>query len=83
MAVSVSRVTVTTSPTALNAEDSGNGELTVLNLGGQVYIGGDDVTASTGFPLGAGQRMTIRIDALDVVFAVHETGTSTVAVLRS
>lgn len=83
MAVSVGRVTVTTVPTAINSEDSSNGELTVLNLGSQVYLGGSDVTVATGFPLGAGQRMTIRVDALDVLYAVHETGTSTIAVLRS
>jgi uncharacterized Zn-binding protein involved in type VI secretion len=86
MAVVASRVSVGTTPTALNADSSDpvSGTVIVITNGATaVDIGGSTVATGTGYPLAAnGVVGPIPLTAGEVVYGVTAAGTSTVSVLR-
>lgn len=81
MAVTSERVAVGTSATALNTASTAAQRL-VLNAEAAVDLGDSAVASGSGYELAATTPLTVEIDAGDVLFAVHGTGT-TVHVLRT
>jgi len=87
MAISAKQVTITTSPTLIHSVSDGDGDKIHVHTptGGQdVFLGGSDVTTSTGFLLTAGDRQVeMELDAGDAIYGVVAATTSTVYVLVS
>ncbi|MBR1173908.1 hypothetical protein JQ617_08080 [Bradyrhizobium sp. KB893862 SZCCT0404] len=53
----------------------------IRNIGSNtVYVGGSNVTSSTGFPINAGEALTLE-STIDV-YAITASGTSVVAILE-
>lgn len=82
MALKAAKVTITTTPTRINAPetDSVSGQSVTLTNppgGATVYIGGQDVTTTDGFPLPSGGSIALELDAAEVAYAVT-AGTQTV-----
>ena len=73
MAVKASRVNVGATATALSAtDDSRAGEAVVVRNRGSaaVYLGGSDVTSSTGFQLDAGDTLAVDVTYGETLYAV-------------
>lgn len=85
MAVSAARVTVSTTPVALNTADSAGGRLILKNISANAAdLGPSTVAAGTGFDLAAGATQSVDIDAGEVVFAIRSAAAdATIAVLRT
>ena len=86
MAVTHSRVTVSTVAVALNAVDTLGRVLTVKNTDATnaADLGTSTVTAGTGFPLAAGATVQIPLSAEEQVFAIRSAGADVVlAVIKS
>lgn len=81
MSVSSERVSVGTSPTALNSESSSALRLT-LKADAAVDLGDSAVASGSGYELAASTPLTVEIDAGSVLYAVHDTGAN-VQVLRT
>jgi len=79
MPISSSQVTVTTSPTLLVAGDS-VAEGVYLHSKNTMYLGGSDVTSSTGYQMDNGDKLTIN-NHESSIYAVAATGTGTMQVL--
>lgn len=47
--------------------------------GGDVYLGGESVTSSNGYPLAAGEILFIEIKSLPKIYAVCATGGDSIA----
>ncbi|CAB4135008.1 hypothetical protein UFOVP1226_54 [uncultured Caudovirales phage] len=74
-------VTVTTSPTLLIGADNQN-RVCVLHSGtGSVYIGGADVTSSTGIHLANGTTIEITVPINETLYGITSTSTQTMRVL--
>lgn len=86
MAISSAQVSVGETPTALNAVNETDWIrvwVQVPSGGVEVFLGGNGVTAATGYSLGVGTREEILVPPRQVLNAVTEAGASTVHVLRS
>lgn len=85
MAVSAAAVTVGTTATALNDGTPGRVIVSVPTGGVTVYLGGSDVDTSTkGFPVAAGDpRVTVLVDAGEILYGRVASATQSVNVLRS
>ena len=74
-------VTVTTSPTLLIASDDKH-RICYLHSGtGSVYIGGADITSSTGIHLPNGTTLEITLPFKETIYGIVTTGTQTMRVL--
>lgn len=74
-------VTVTTSPTLLIAADNHN-RICYLHSGtGSVYIGGADVTSSTGIHLSNGTTIEITMPINETIYGITSSSTQTMRVL--
>jgi archaellum component FlaG (FlaF/FlaG flagellin family) len=83
MAVSAQRVSVTSTPVALNTASTAGLVLLVKNVGAAaVDLGASSVASGAGFDLAASATVEVSLDPGDVLYAVTGT-TSTVAVLRT
>lgn len=85
-ALTVSRVTVQTTPTAIyTSAGGGNSRVLIRNAGAAaVYLGSVMVTTATGFELPAGDAVTLFLEqANDTVYGVVTSGTVVVHVLDS
>lgn len=84
MAIRANVVTVGTSPTPLVTLQNSDGSDTLVRNTGSVavYIGAGNVTPTTGFPINAGEALTIDLGEGTVPYGVVATGTSTIAVLQ-
>lgn len=86
MAVTASRVTVGATAVALNAAGTSGSTLKIKNIDATnaVDIGASAVTAGTGYPLAAGETLTIDADPGDGVYAIRSAGADVVlAILRT
>jgi hypothetical protein len=83
MAISAEAVTVADEATALNDGTPGRVVVSVPEGGEAVYLGGDDVDTTNGFPVAAEGVITVLVDAGEVLYAVVASGTQSVNVLRS
>lgn len=80
-------ITVGSAPVQLAAADGGIGEelvgASVTNPGPvTVYLGGSDVTASTGTPLVSGATLSIDLEPGDRLYGITASGTQDVNVIR-
>lgn len=88
MAVRSSVVTVTITATQFvsgtDTDDTAGRDVIVTNTGAAtVYLGGDDVTSATGYPLTAGSTLTFDAPSLaSIPFALVDVGTGSLAVLE-
>ena len=88
MAVKASRVTVGTSPTALNTVDvggiSGSGVMLRNMSAVTLYIGGSNVTTAAGYPLDAGAEIGMDFESgSEILYGIVATGTAEIAVLAA
>lgn len=89
MAVSAARVTVGTSATALTSGDPGQqvgSGIAFRNMDATatVFIGGPGVTAAAGYPLEAGEELSLDLEnTKDLPYAITASGSVVVAVLRA
>ena len=75
-------VTVGTTAVLVISVDDKNREITLHNAGGgKVYLGGSDVTSSTGIHLGNGERMTIEVPIRETLYGISASGTNQVIAL--
>jgi hypothetical protein len=76
-----SAVTVTTSATLLVTADNKE-RIVYLHSGtGSVYVGGSDVTASTGIHLPNGTTMQISVPFNETIYGITSSSTQTMRVL--
>lgn len=89
MPLSPASITVGTAATLLSTTDragTANGQAILVKVpaGGQVvYIGGANVTTTTGYPLAAGETLSLDIEGDDVVYGIVAATTQAVNVLRT
>ena len=80
MGVRSAQVTITTSPTLLAAADA-VGEMVYLHSSsGTCFLGASDVTASTGYKMDNGDKITIQ-NREAALYAITSSGTVTMQVL--
>ena len=79
MPISSSQITVTTSPTLLVAGD-GVAEGVYLHAKHTVYLGGSDITSSTGYQMDNGDKLTIN-NHESPIYAIAGSGSGTMQVL--
>ena len=93
MAVKANRVTVTTTATELTGTDTETSFEGILGVastilvkvptgGTEVFVGGSDVTAATGFSVAAGEVLPLDLRKQDRLYAITASGSSAVHVLR-
>jgi hypothetical protein len=88
MAVTASRVTVSSTAVALNAIGTGGNSLRITNTDATatntVDLGPAGVTAGAGLPLAGGATITVEVDPGDSLYAIRSTATDVVlAILRT
>lgn len=86
MAVTASRVTVGTSAVALNTIGTGGTTLRIKNtdVTNAVDLGASTVAAGTGYPLAAGETISVVANSGDSLYAVRSAGADVVlAILRT
>jgi hypothetical protein len=83
MAVSSARVTVTTTPTALNPVDQSGATLTIRNGATVIDLGPVGVATGAGYSLAASGTVVVAVDGGEQLYGVTGAGTSVVEVLRT
>jgi hypothetical protein len=85
VAISGTRVTVGTTPTALFTADSDASHVTVRSRAAatSVDLGGANVAVNAGFELASGEQVTIPLASGEVLYAIHVTGGARLDVIRS
>lgn len=79
--VNAKRVTVTTSPTAILSNSPGPA---IIKSSADVYLGGADVTTSTGFLLAAGDIISdLELTPSETLYGIVASSTATVSVLTN
>lgn len=83
MAFLPARVTVGTTPTALNTATHSLTNLALKAVDGAttMYVGGANVTSSTGWPVDGGTTGTFDLEMDEVLYAVVASGSASCAVL--
>ena len=79
MPISSAQVTVTTSPTLLVAGDA-QAEQINLHSKGTIYLGGADVTTSTGYQMDNGDKVVLQ-NHESALYAINSAGTAIMQVL--
>jgi hypothetical protein len=88
MAVKTAQITVGATPTALSGSETdkplADGMSIAVKNASQftLYVGGPDVTTTSGWPLGAGEKESYDLGPRDALYGVVASGTITVATLR-
>ena len=83
MALQTAQVTVGTAPVELTVEDVGGSSIIIQAPAAAVmYIGGSAVTSSTGFPIAAGQAISMDLNN-ERVYGVLASGSGTAFVMRT
>ena len=79
MPISSAQVTVTTTPTLLVAGDAG-AEQVNLHSKGTIYLGGADVTTSTGYQMDNGDKVVLQ-NHESPIYGIIASGTGIMQVL--
>jgi len=79
MSISAAQYTITTTPTKIFIGD-GASTIHIHTASGTLYLGGSDVTSSTGYIVDNGDKLVFETHESDI-WAVTSTGTTTVSVL--
>lgn len=75
-------VTVGTTAILVIAADDKYRQVTLHNAGGgKVYLGGSNVTSTTGVHLGNGESLTIEVPIRETLYAISASGTNAVITL--
>lgn len=75
-------VSITTSPTLIIAADDKNRLIYIHNAGGaKIYIGGSNVSTSSGYHLGNGESQEIYLPMRETIYAVVASGSNEITVL--
>lgn len=75
-------VTVGTTAILVISADDKTRQATIHNAGGaKVYLGGSNVTSTTGVHLGNGESLTIEVPIHETLYAISASGTNAVIVL--
>lgn len=74
-------VTVTTSPTLLVASDDLSRICYIHSGTGSIYLGGADVTSTTGIHLANGETISIQVPFKETVYGITSSSTNTARVL--
>ncbi|CAB4147144.1 hypothetical protein UFOVP519_13 [uncultured Caudovirales phage] len=74
-------ITVTTSPTLLIEADNQNRVCYLHSGTGSVYVGGSDVTASTGIHFPNGTTMEITLPIGETIYGITSSSTHTMRIL--
>ena len=84
MAVVAAQVAVSTTPVKLSDDQGRDGASLLVQApaAAVLFVGGPGVTAAAGFPVPAGQSLSVDLASFDELFGVLASGTDTVAVLR-
>lgn len=85
MAVVAAQVAVSTTPVSLSTDPSaGNGSSVLVQAPAAaiLYVGGPGVTSAAGFPIPAGQSLSVDLAPFDELFGVLASGTGSATVLR-
>lgn len=86
MTVAAEAVTVADTATALNAVDSTSPLSLIVSVpsgGVTVYVGASDVTTTDGFPVAAGESLSVDLQSGEVLYGIVATGTQAANVLRT
>jgi hypothetical protein len=83
VAVTAQRVTVTASPTALNAIGSSGLTLTIKNGATAIDLGPSSVTSGAGYSLAASGTVVVEVEGGDVLYGITASGSSNVEALRT
>ena len=88
MAVKSIEHDVTTTVARIPHPDGGHSDapagVMVHNLGAStVYIGGPDVTTANGYPIGAGEEVTVNLISGEIIYAIVASGTVSTRVLTT
>ena len=88
MAIDSRAVTVGTTPTLLDTigegDDMAGSAVAVQNAGAAtIYLGADDVTTATGFPLAAGASMSFKLFGVEALYGIVASGTVDARVLEA
>lgn len=75
-----SQVTVTTTATLLVAADPHDQTVSLHAATGACFIGNASVTASTGFKIDNGDKVTLPLGAYEALYAITSSGSDTVYV---
>jgi hypothetical protein len=83
-AFATSQVTVGSTPTLISAARDGGDSVTIENLGAtQVFIGGPNVSTTTGFPIPGVAGASLTLGATTAIYGIVASGTQAVAVLAT
>ena len=75
-------VSITTSPTLIIAADDKNRSIYIHNAGGaKIYIGGSNVSTSSGYHLGNGESQEIYLPMRETIYAVVASDSNEITVL--
>lgn len=75
-----SQVTVTTTATLLVASDPHDQTVVLHSASGSCFVGNSAVTASTGFKIDNGDKVTFPLGAYETLYGITSSGTVTVYV---
>lgn len=85
MAVVAAQVAVSTTAVKLSTDASagdGSSVLVQAPAAAILYVGGSGVTSAAGFPIPAGQSLSVDLPPFDELYGILATGTGTASVLR-
>lgn len=84
MAVVAAQVAVSTTATKLSADSDGGGASLLVQApnGATLYVGGSTVTSAAGFPIPAGQTLSVDLPSFDELYGVLASGSGTASILR-
>lgn len=84
MAVVAAQVAVSTTAAKLSADAGGDGTSVLVQAPAAaiLYVGGADVTSAAGFPIPAGQSLSVDLPSFDHLYGILASGTGNAAVLR-
>jgi hypothetical protein len=74
------QITVTTTATLLVNSDPHDQTVLLHSAQGACYVGNANVTASTGYKIDNGTRITLPLGAYEALYAITASGTDTVYV---
>ena len=75
-AVTSARIAVTTSPTLISQSGSEIGHALLKNTGAaSVFLGGADVTTTTGYEFAVGETLSITLGSNEALYGIVATGT--------
>jgi len=70
------QVTITTSPTLIVGTNNTHRIIHIHGSSGAFFIGGSDVTSSTGFKIDNGEKISFQLTPADTMYGITSSGTA-------